>query len=861
MHLSQKNLLQEYTRPLKSIDRNMTLAFGALVLVLMFTIFAVGTKYYHQVFSEQEDKLAEIIAHTMQDSLSSVSFSGKHHIRLLIEEIVEKEPNITYLMVVNNKTNKVIAHSNSDYNGQKLDDDAMSNALKSIEQNQSIIQTLYYEQQTVKEIALPYKTGYRKKVKGVIRIGISMQEKQAALDEGVVYLTVLIIVLSIISIVLIYFLSDYFGRPVKKAQKALLESQRTLATLMGNLPGMVYRCNYSNRHWVIEFVSQGCIGLTGYQPQYFIGNRQKIFGQLIHPEDRKTLEKTFYKRLQKPEPFQNIYRIISHTGLERWVWEQAQGIFNEQGRIIAIEGFITDITEQKQAEEALKWAKESAEDANQTKSQFLANMSHELRTPLNAILGYSEMLKEDAEDEGLDNFVDDLGKIHSAGDHLLNLINDVLDISKIEAGKMEIYNETFSIKQLVKDVVSTVQPLIIKNSNTLEVDCPENLGEMFADLTKLRQILFNLLSNASKFTHGGVVSINATKQSSEGGDWLHLEVSDTGIGLTEDQKSKMFKAFSQADASTTRKYGGTGLGLVISKRFAEMMGGNISFESEHDKGTTFFVQTPIHYEELEKKLETQHNILNGANRVLVIDDDASVREYLHYQLTQLGHQVLTAASGEQGLKLAYQYSPDVIILDVMMPEMDGWTVLSMLKVDDELSNIPVIIISMLEQQNVGFSLGAAEYLVKPINSKHLKQLLSKYYVEHQEEYTVFVVDDDKLAQSMLEALIQKEGGNVVCAGNGYEALDLLEKQIPNLILLDLLMPKMDGFEFLSRIRQNRIWHNIPVIVLTAKDLTAEERVQLNDQAKIVFMKDYYQKEDLLDEVQHLIAKIENNTSQ
>jgi CheY-like chemotaxis protein len=353
-----------------------------------------------------------------------------------------------------------------------------------------------------------------------------------------------------------------------------------------------------------------------------------------------------------------------------------------------------------------------------------------------------------------------------------------------------------------------------------------------------------------------MVSINVTKQNSEGGDWLYLKISDTGIGLTEEQKSKMFKAFSQADASTTRKYGGTGLGLVISKRFAEMMGGNISFESEHGKGTTFFVQAPINYEEQEKKLDIQHNILNGANRVLVIDDDTSVREYLHYQLTQLGHQVLTAASGKQGLLLAQQYSPDVIILDVMMPEMDGWTVLSTLKEDDELSHIPVIMISMLEQQNVGFSLGAAEYLVKPINSKHLKQLLSKYFVEHQEEYTILVIDDDKLVQTMLDNLIKKEGGNVLSANNGYEALDLLEQQIPDLILLDLLMPKMDGFEFLSRMRQNRLWYDIPVIVLTAKDLTAEERAKLNEQAKIVFMKDFYQKEDLLDEVQHLLVQME-----
>ena len=365
---------------------------------------------------------------------------------------------------------------------------------------------------------------------------------------------------------------------------------------MSNLPGMVYRCYYK-KHWMIEFVSEGCLKLTGYHPNHFISKQQQVFSQLIHLEDRAQLRQNFRQALKEKQSFENTYRIITAQGNVCWVWEQGQVLLTPEGELEAIEGFITDISERKQAEEALEWAKQAAEDASRAKSQFLANMSHELRTPLNAIIGYSEMLQEDAQDLGEESFVSDLAKISSAGEHLLGLINDVLDISKIEAGKMELYNESFELTKIIKEVINTAKPLIDRRHNVLQLDCESTVGEMYVDITKLRQILLNLLSNASKFTEQGTIIFKVTRITEHDNEWIRFQVSDTGIGLSQSQLQKLFKPFTQADGSTTRKYGGTGLGLVITKRFVEMMGGYISVTSACGQGTSFIVKIPANLSE------------------------------------------------------------------------------------------------------------------------------------------------------------------------------------------------------------------------------------------------------------------------
>jgi PAS domain S-box-containing protein len=393
-----------------------------------------------------------------------------------------------------------------------------------------------------------------------------------------------------------------------------------------------------------------------------------------------------------------------------------------------------DITDRKRHEEELKVAKVAAEDANRTKSMFLANMSHELRTPLNAILGYSEMLVEEAEDLGETSFVPDLKKIHAAGKHLLGLINDVLDISKIEAGKMDLYIEAFEVRSLVDDVVSTVHPLVERNANSLLLRCPEGLGGMQADVTKVRQGLFNLLSNACKFTQEGQITLSVSRRSLDGRDWVDLAVSDTGIGMNAEQMSRLFQAFSQADASTTRKYGGTGLGLAITKRFCQLMGGDVSVESEPGKGTTFTMHLPAVVSpagseeapaEAVEEAAAEREEAAGPH-VLVIDDDPSVRDLLQRFLKKEGFHVVSASGGEEGLRRARERRPDAIVLDIQMPGMDGWSVLRSLKAEQTLKDVPVVVVTMMDQKGLGLALGASDYLMKPVERERIAEVLRKY---------------------------------------------------------------------------------------------------------------------------------------
>jgi signal transduction histidine kinase/DNA-binding response OmpR family regulator len=502
-------------------------------------------------------------------------------------------------------------------------------------------------------------------------------------------------------------------------------------------------------------------------------------------------------------------------------------------------------------------ARDQAVKASGAKSQFLANMSHELRTPLNAIIGYSELLLEEAEDLDQDDFVPDLKKIQGAGKHLLALINDVLDLSKIEAGKIELYIETFEVGHMIGDVAATIEPLAEKNGNRLAIDCPGDVGRMRSDLTKVRQTLFNLLSNACKFTEAGTVTLQARREAGSEGGFMTFTVSDEGIGMTPEQVDKVFEAFTQADTSTTRNYGGTGLGLAITREFCQMLGGDIVCASEPGKGSTFTIRLPIESTAAEEEeaaaAPSAAEQPADAPLVLVVDDDQVVRDLLGRHLTRSGYRVETATGGEEGLALARELRPDAITLDVLMPTMDGWAVLAALKDDPEVADIPVVMITILDDRNIGFSLGAKEFLSKPIDSDKLLGLMERLCPTGGRRRAL-VVEDDPGTRNLFKRILKKRDWSLVEAENGRVGLERLKDFVPDVILLDLMMPEMDGFAFLEKLREEEAWQAIPVIVVTAKSLTKAERERLNGSVEQLIQKSDANLEALLTELSEQLPK-------
>jgi GAF domain-containing protein/DNA-binding response OmpR family regulator len=477
--------------------------------------------------------------------------------------------------------------------------------------------------------------------------------------------------------------------------------------------------------------------------------------------------------------------------------------------------------------------------ASQHKSQFLANMSHELRTPLNAIIGVTEMLREDAEATKQD--LEPFDRVLGAGRHLLALINDILDLSKIEAGRMELHLESFALAPLIEDAGKTIEPMAIKNGNRIVIECPSDLGAIHADQTRFRQALLNLASNANKFTQNGVVTITARAQRLEGRDWIRVAVTDTGIGMTPEQMGKLFQEFSQADASTTRKYGGTGLGLVISRRFCQMMGGDITVESKPGEGSTFTIRLPRTVQS-EPALITQaraqpvNQVAEGTEDplILVVDDDATVRELVKRHLERAGFAVVTASGGQEGLRLVRELQPAAVTLDIMMPDLDGWTVLAAIKGDPALAGIPVVLMSIVDQKNRGYALGAADYLVKPVDRTKLVKTLTG--ICGSTAGRALLVDDDDVVRRSVRQALEPIGWKVTEAENGQVAIKSLTAARPDVIILDLMMPKMDGFEFLDELRGRPDWQDIPVVVITAKELTQQERMRLNGGVERIIQK-------------------------
>jgi signal transduction histidine kinase/DNA-binding response OmpR family regulator len=487
------------------------------------------------------------------------------------------------------------------------------------------------------------------------------------------------------------------------------------------------------------------------------------------------------------------------------------------------------------------------ERASEHKSQFLANMSHELRTPLNAIIGLSEMLFTNAARFGTEKASEPLRRVHRAGTHLLGLINQVLDLSKIEAGKLELNPERVGLAPLIDEVAGTARQLAQQNKNWLTVHMPEELGSLLVDPMRLRQVLLNLLSNACKFTKEGEVTLGVVRTRAPERDWIEFSVADTGIGMTADQQERLFEDFTQADSSTARRYGGTGLGLAITRRLVHMMGGDVTVTSEPGKGSRFTVRLPAFAEPHEGTAGED----SPPDSILVIDDDPVARELISDQLIAEGFSVVTAAGGLEGLKRARELRPLAITLDVMMPDLDGWSVLAALRQDPRLAEIPVIMVTILDEQRRGMALGVAGYLTKPIDRERLRGVVRRLRMPLRKA-RILLVDEDELQRRRVRLWLEAEQWSVDEAEDGRAALARIESARPDVILLDLLTPE-NGFALVAALQANVDWSHIPVIVITAHDLDAADRARLNAGIESVLVKDDFRPEELVRRIRHVVG--------
>jgi signal transduction histidine kinase/DNA-binding response OmpR family regulator len=522
-------------------------------------------------------------------------------------------------------------------------------------------------------------------------------------------------------------------------------------------------------------------------------------------------------------------------------------------------------------------AQAAAEEANQAKSVFLANMSHELRTPLNAIIGFTRIVKRRGADVLPEKQLENLDKVLSSAEHLLGLINTILDIAKIEAGRLDVQPTIFDAGALVDMCIATTQPMVQPGQVNILSDVAPNLPPVRSDQDKVKQILLNLLANAVKFTHAGQITVRARCQE----DVLAVDVADTGIGIPEEDLERVFGEFHQADTGTTRQYGGTGLGLPISRHLARLLGGELTATSTVGAGSTFTLTIPLRYEAegaatpltlppiREERPEyppsgkgeslepppLSGDAAEGESLILAIDDDPDVIYLLQETLSEEGYHVVGALGGAEGVRQARSLQPFAITLDIMMPNKDGWQVLHELKTDVRTRDIPIIVLSIVDKKALGYHLGADDYLVKPLDSEAVLAALNRLPQTNGAllPKRLLVVDDDPQVVDMIRQLLDERAYVVEAAEDGVAALEAISREHPDVILLDLVMPRLDGFGVIERLKHDPQHQRIPIVVLTAKTPTVEETARLQDYVSRVVRKQGLDSETLIQELQQALS--------
>jgi len=645
----------------------------------------------------------------------------------------------------------------------------------------------------------------------------------------------------------------------KKAERALAGSQARLQAIID-----------TSLTAIVTMDNQGVI--TDWNPQAeatFGWPRREIVGKvladtIIPPQYRGAHRAGLARYLASGEgPV--LGNVLELTGLGKdgreFPIELAISLASAPGGEPLFVGFVRDITTRKESEVAIRDLNTELQIATQHKSEFLANMSHELRTPLNAILGFSELMLDDTSDrydaKTRQKF---LAQINSSGKHLLSLINDILDLSKVEAGQMTLNLETVSIVDVVREVLSIIEPLATKKRIRISADVA-GAGQLDADAGKLKQMLLNLVSNAVKFTpEVGLVTIEVQRLQNA----IEISVADTGIGIAESDLGRLFKEFLQLETGAGRHQEGTGLGLALTKRLAELHGGDIGVVSEPGKGSTFTIRLPLRPADAALRAPIPAPATSGDARplVLVVEDNHQAAELLVRQLDGGGFRAEVALSGTEALAKAREIRPIAITLDILLPGIDGWDVLEQLKRDEATRDIPVVVISVLDRPELGRALGAMDYFVKPVDGKALLARLSEYTFMSRvgtEVTRVLLVDDEPANLQWLEGVLKPAGFSVISAHGGREGIDLARENLPHLILLDLMMPNVSGFDVVEALHEDEATRSIPIMILTAKDLTDDDKRLLNGHVAAIVARRSTAATDLVGWLNRLMAARRGST--
>lgn len=682
-----------------------------------------------------------------------------------------------------------------------------------------------------------------------------------------------------------------------RAKQELAGSEKRFRALIENSSDLITIVNSS----IVSYRSPSIRNILGYEPEETVGANAI---DLIHPDDRpRILDITTRSPGEIPEKGSIEYRFLHKEG----TWRTVEGKYTDLRHDPEIRGIVfnsRDITDRKmdeiqirglaadlarerdkleervrvrtaeleQKNEELIAAKEAAELAMKQKDEFLDNVAHDLRTPLTVVIGFSEDLLEQAQEDGLTDYATDLKRVANRSHDLLELVNDLLSMSKARNDKgIHLDLEEFDVAAVIQDRLEGIGAIASKQRNHVRFEASEGLGTMVADKVKVWRILMNLLSNACKFTRHGSIVISASRTNLGGADQIVFRVTDTGLGMSPAQLARLFKRFSQVQGTTAERQGGVGLGLSICRLYCDAMGGRIEVESTEGSGSTFIVtlpavvgsaaddnsapptssKAPVFHQESASATRSAPSPAAPENLVLIIDDDPSVCELMRRNLGQEGFQIRTATSGTEGIELARHLQPSAIILDVLMPGDDGWAVLSTLKADPETANIPIIMASILDERERGFSMGADEYLVKPLPRGQLVKILHKH-TDSKPTGNLLVVEDDVDVRERLCRSLREQGWTVTESGDGADALSRIREQRPDLMILDLMLPKVNGFDVLEELQKDSDLQRIPVIVVTGASLEREEEARLQQGAERVLQKGSFDQSKLLRTINALV---------